>query len=114
MGPASSAHEVAELGIAESDEPLYACLRVPAMGDAKVSDLAQLAHQFLLRKKGVLPDTRWMQYGHPVPVEHIREGSTSTTARWLLSSGRAQRRRTKIRWRRSWLARKLLTQRRGL
>ncbi len=70
LGPLLSVEELGEVGLTAATEPLYACLREPAMGDAKVPDLAQLAHQFLLRKTGSLPDDRWMQYGRPVTSQH--------------------------------------------
>ncbi len=52
----------------------YACLVVAAMGDAKVPDLAQLVHLWVLRRRGLLNESRWMRYGHPPPVDHVWAG----------------------------------------
>jgi hypothetical protein len=38
------------------------------MGDAKVPDLAQLAHQHTLREDGLLGDDAWILYGRPPPT----------------------------------------------
>ncbi len=51
-----------------------ACLVVAAMGDAKVPDLAHLVHQWVLRRRGLLDESRSMHYGHPPPVDHVWEG----------------------------------------
>jgi hypothetical protein len=53
------------LGVeADASQVLLAALRVPAMGDAKVLYLAQLAHQHVLRSYGLLSDEAWMRFGH--------------------------------------------------
>ena len=63
-----------ELGVAFDGVRPYACLTVPAMGDAKVPDLAQMAHQWVLRRAGLLDDSRWLAYGSAPPPSNIWEG----------------------------------------
>ncbi|MBM4073889.1 MAG: hypothetical protein FJ271_33965, partial [Planctomycetes bacterium] len=53
---------------------MYAALRTPAMGDAKVPDIAQLAHQHVLRTAGLLQDEDWMLYGRPPPAAQSWQG----------------------------------------
>ncbi len=44
------------------------------MCDAKAPDLAQLAHQWVLKRRPLLPEHQWMRYGLPPPTDHIWEG----------------------------------------
>ncbi len=55
-------------------EAFYTVLRTPAMGDPKVPDIAQLAHQYTLRKCGLLTDDAWMLYGRAPPTGQSWEG----------------------------------------
>ena len=48
---------------------VISALLVPAMGDQKAPDMAQLVHQHVLRQGGCLCDHEWMSYGYaPPPV----------------------------------------------
>ena len=60
MGPALSDDDLVSLGRVPVGSRHYACLTAPAMGDAKVPDLAQLVHQWVLQRGGVLTADRWM------------------------------------------------------
>ncbi len=68
MGPPLNDHDMHTLGRVPDGKRHYACLTAPAMGDATVPDLAQLAHQWILLRHGLLRSHRWMQYGRPPPT----------------------------------------------
>jgi hypothetical protein len=55
-------------------EAFYAVLRTPAMGDAKVTDNAQLAHQYSLWKRGLLTEDAWMLYDRSPPTGRSWQG----------------------------------------
>ena len=74
MGPALTDDDLAYLGLPPATGRWFACLTVPAMGDSKVPDLAQMAHQWVLRRAGLLDDSRWMAFGQAPPSSHIWEG----------------------------------------
>ncbi len=65
LGPALQACDLRVLGIeADAGEVWYSASRLPAMGDAKVPELVQLAHQHVLRIPRLRSDDAWMQFGH--------------------------------------------------
>ena len=74
VGPALTDSDLAALGLPPAAGRCFACLTVAAMGDAKVPDLAQMAHQWTLRRAGLLSDERWMAFGMAPPSSHIWEG----------------------------------------
>ena len=74
VGPALTNDDLAYLGLPPAPGRWFACLAVPAMGDSKVPDLAQMAHQWVLRRAGLLDDSRWMAFGQAPPSSHIWEG----------------------------------------
>ncbi len=57
VGPALTAEDWQSLRFAPS-EWMYTCLCVPAMGDAEVPDVAQVAHQWVFRNADLLTDSR--------------------------------------------------------
>ena len=65
VGPALRDEDLLALGIQDrAPGTYYAALRVPAMGDAKAPDVAQMVHQHTLRKAGLLEDSAWMRLSH--------------------------------------------------
>jgi hypothetical protein len=75
LGPPLETQELEALGVSVPVAGrMYACLRSPAMGDAKVPDIAQLVHQWLLRRRGLMPSDEWMQYGRPSPAGRVWQG----------------------------------------
>ncbi len=59
MGPVLQAEDLPALDVeADASQVWFAALRVPARGDAKVPDLAQL----VLRARGLLQDRAWARF----------------------------------------------------